>query len=56
MLALEPKHFGALAGKARILMRQGRVSLGQKALREAIDIHPWIAERTMLIEVPGQKI
>nr|MDQ2704041.1 hypothetical protein [Pseudomonadota bacterium] len=27
-LALEPKHFAALAGKAMILMRQGRMDLG----------------------------
>lgn len=56
-LELEPKHFGALAGKARILMQQGRFELGQKVLREAVEIHPWLKERGMLIPVPaGQKI
>ena len=55
-LALEPKHFGALAGKAVILMNQGRVELGQKALREAMVLDPWLKERGMLIPVkPGQK-
>lgn len=56
-LELEPKHFGALAGKANILMRQGRFELGQKVLREAVKIHPWLKERGMLVPEPaGQKI
>jgi len=56
VLELEPKHFGALAGKAVILMRQGRMELGQKALREALAIHPWLKERTMLLSVPGESL
>ncbi|WP_162901612.1 tetratricopeptide repeat protein [Breoghania sp. L-A4] len=55
-LELEPRHFGALAGKANILMMQGRVELAQKALRQAIDIHPWLKERRMLLEPKGEKI
>ena len=51
-LELEPRHFGALAGQARILMRQGRMALGQKVLRRALDIHPWISERAVLLPVP----
>lgn len=53
-LELEPKHFAALAGKALILMRQGRTELGQQALRQAVEIHPWLKERSMLIPVPGE--
>lgn len=53
-LELEPLHFAALAGKATVLMRQGRVELGQKALREAIAIDPWLRERDMLIPEPGE--
>ena len=56
VLALEPKHFGALAGKAVILMHQGRVELGQKALREALEVHPWLKERSMLLKAPGQDL
>ncbi len=52
-LALEPKHFGALSGRAHALMRQGRMELAQKALREAVAIHPWLKERSMLLPVPG---
>ncbi|WP_417686161.1 tetratricopeptide repeat protein [Roseibium sp.] len=52
-LELEPRHFGALSGKALILMQQGRVELGQKALREAVALHPFLKERHMLIEPKG---
>lgn len=55
-LRREPKHFAALAGKAMILMRQGRMELGQKALRQAMEIHPWLKERSMLIPIPGETV
>jgi tetratricopeptide (TPR) repeat protein len=51
-LALEPAHFGALSGKAVILMRQGRAALSQKALRRAVEVNPYLRERGMLIDVP----
>lgn len=51
VLALEPRHFGALSGKGRILMEQGRVRLGQQALRQAVAIHPFIQERFLLMDV-----
>jgi len=56
VLALEPKHFGALAGQAIILMRQGRVRLGQDVLRRALEIDPWLRERGLLLPVPGTDI
>lgn len=49
VLEIEPRHFGALSGKGRILMEQGRVKLGQRALRDAVALHPFISERIMLI-------
>ncbi len=55
-LELEPKHFGALAGKANILMRQGRVELARQALRRAVAIHPWLKERHMLPAPEGERI
>ena len=55
-LEREPRHFGALAGKGVILYRQGRVRLGQKALRRALKIHPFLAERRLLVEPPGDPI
>ena len=55
-LELEPRHFGALAGRALTLLRQGRAELGQKALREAVAINPWITERHLLAAPAGEKI
>ncbi|MEE4011977.1 tetratricopeptide repeat protein [Roseibium sp. FZY0029] len=52
-LALEPRHFGALSGKAIILMTLGRVEAGQEVLREAVGIHPFLKERDMLIKPQG---
>ncbi|MEM5581862.1 tetratricopeptide repeat protein [Roseibium sp. AS2] len=52
-LALEPRHFGALSGKAMIFMTLGRVKLGQQALREAVEIHPYLKERTLLVQPGG---
>ena len=54
-IELEPRHFGALAGRGLTLLQQGRVELGQHALRNAVAINPWITERHLL-PAPGQKI
>lgn len=55
-LSLEPLHFAALSGRALILMQTGRMEPGQKALRQAVEIHPWLKERSMLIPVPGENM
>ncbi len=55
-IELEPNHFSALAGKARILMSQGRMQLGQKILRQAVKIYPFLRERSMIIDLPGQEL
>jgi tetratricopeptide (TPR) repeat protein len=52
VLALEPRHFGALAGQALILMRSGRMEAAQGALRRAVKINPYLAERSLLVEEP----
>ncbi len=57
VLEMEPMHFGALAGRAVILTRQGRIELGQRVLREALEIHPWLKERWMLLpEAPARRL
>ncbi len=56
VLKRHPNHFGALSGKALSLMRQGRVRLAQIALRRAVDVNPWLRERSMLVDPPGRKI
>lgn len=55
-LALNPTHVGALSGRALALMGLGRVDEGQAALRDALAVNPWLAERALLIEPPGEDI
>ncbi|MEM7613771.1 MAG: hypothetical protein AAF245_01925 [Pseudomonadota bacterium] len=55
-LSLNPYHFGALSGRALIYMQQGRSTLVQQALRDALRVHPFLRERALLIEKPGDDI
>ncbi|SHI62737.1 tetratricopeptide repeat protein [Wenxinia saemankumensis] len=52
-LELSPAHVGALSGRAMTLLALGRVEEGQQALRDALAVNPWLAERRLLIEPPG---
>ncbi|MCB1501279.1 MAG: hypothetical protein KDK07_16095 [Bauldia sp.] len=52
----EPRHFGAMAGMAIILLRQGRAELAQATLHRAVAIHPWLRERSLIVVVPGKDI
>jgi tetratricopeptide (TPR) repeat protein len=56
VLALEPKHFGALSGQAIILMHQGKMAAGQLALRKAVEIDPFLSERALIMGPAGQDI
>lgn len=47
-LEREPRHFGALSGRGLILISIGRHNIGYVALREAIDLNPWMSERYLL--------
>ena len=49
VLRAQPSHFGALSGKALTLMKQGRMTLAQAALRRAVEAHPWLQERNMIL-------
>lgn len=55
VLALEPRHFGALAGKVIIKMRMEQWQQALIALRKAVAIHPFLRERH-LIPVLEQKL
>jgi tetratricopeptide (TPR) repeat protein len=46
-LELEPRHFGAMAGRAVIRMRQLKPALARQNLLEALEINPWLRERAM---------
>lgn len=49
-LKLSPDHVAAMAGRALTLMGLGRMDEGQTELRAALELHPWLPERRMLIE------
>ncbi len=55
-LELEPRHFGAMAGQARILMRQGRFATGQALLKKAVKIHPFLRERSMIVKTKDKEL
>lgn len=54
VLELEPRHFGALAGRASVLISMGRTDIGFKSLRSALELNPWLSERHLL--PPGEDI
>lgn len=51
-----PRHVGALSGKALTLDRLDRGAEAQLVLREALALNPWIPERHMLEEPPGEDL
>ena len=52
-LALNPEHVAALSGKGLTLLEMGRTAEGQAALRAALELNPWLAERRLLDDPPG---
>jgi len=48
VLELEPRHFGALAGRGTVLLSMGRSEVGLKALLRALEVNPWLSERHLL--------
>ena len=54
-VALSPRHVGAVSGRGLTLLRLGREAEGLDAIREAVRLNPWLAERALL-EAPGEDI
>ena len=46
-LELEPRHFGSLAGRAVIRLKQNKPALARQNIVEALKFHPFLRERTM---------
>ncbi len=55
-LARDPRHVGAHSGKALTLMQLGRGAEAQAALRRALALNPWIAERHLLDPGAGTEL
>lgn len=51
VLALEPRHFGALAGRAMIYREQGKHDLALQDMIAALAIHPFLGERALFPEL-----
>lgn len=51
VLELEPRHFGALAGRAVIYKNQGKDDLALRDMIAALAIHPFLAERGLFPEL-----
>lgn len=49
-LEITPNHIAALSGKGLTLMGLGRNDEAQAALREAVEMNPWLQERALLAE------
>jgi tetratricopeptide (TPR) repeat protein len=51
VLELEPRHFGALVGRAVMYKEQGKDDLALKDMLAAMAIHPFLVERAMFPEL-----
>lgn len=51
VLELEPRHFGALSGRALIYLSQGKRALALKDMAAALAVHPFLAERQLFPEL-----
>lgn len=50
-LQFEPRHFGALAGRALIYLERGQRDRALAAITEALAIHPFLGERALFPEL-----
>ena len=55
-IARNPAHVAALAGKALTLIGLGRNEEAQQVLRDALALNPWLSERALLTEPPGEEL
>jgi tetratricopeptide (TPR) repeat protein len=51
VLQFEPRHFGALSGRALIHLAQGKRVLAIKDIQEALKYHPFLAEKQLFPEL-----
>jgi len=53
VLAIEPRHFGAISGIALIRLEQGQNEAAIDAVRQALEIHPFLPGAARLLERAG---
>jgi len=51
VLELEPRHFGALSGRALMYLQQGKRALALKDMAAALAVHPFLSERQLFPEL-----
>jgi len=51
VLELEPRHFGALSGRALIYLQQGKRALALKDMSAALAVHPFLSEKQLFPEL-----
>lgn len=55
-IALNPRHTGALTGKALTLIALGREDEAQPVLKDAVALNPWLGERVLITEPEGEPL
>ncbi|WP_368184394.1 tetratricopeptide repeat protein [Aestuariibius sp. HNIBRBA575] len=55
-LELNPRHLGALTGRALTLIELGQNEAAQTDLKAAVALNPWLNERSLIIQPPGEDI
>ena len=51
VLEFEPRHFGALSGRALIYLSQGKRALALKDMSAALAVHPFLSEKQLFPEL-----
>lgn len=51
VLELEPRHYGALSGRAIMYLQMGKRSLALRDMKAALDLHPFLNERQLFPEL-----
>lgn len=55
-IAIIPNHIAAISGRGLTLLGMGRREEGEKAIRDALELNPWLSERRYLTEPEGTDI
>ena len=55
-IRLNPRHTGALTGKALTLIALGRNDEAQDVLKTAVALNPWLGERALITEPEGEDL